>query len=142
MGNEYTAMSKKRCNVCRNSDYPVVLSKCILCKHHVLRDVHGKPGSNHQVRLGDGLDPHQPNRYVRCGATTTVGGDIICLKWARTNAWIRTEGWRALTEDELGDVWTNLPQQENEVVPGMNTSRRELMESDDPIPVEHIRLVT
>eukprot|EP00971_Amphidinium_carterae_P241242 4790057-Amphidinium_carterae.1 len=44
MENEYTAISRKRCNVCRNSDYPVVLSKCILYKHHV----HGKPGSNHQ----------------------------------------------------------------------------------------------
>eukprot|EP00971_Amphidinium_carterae_P181495 3600660-Amphidinium_carterae.1 len=88
------------------------------------------------------MDPHQPNRYVRCGATTTVGGDIICLKCARTNAWIRTEGWRVLTEDELGEVWTNVPQQENEVVPGMNTSRQELIESDDPIPVGQICLVT
>eukprot|EP00971_Amphidinium_carterae_P058245 1152064-Amphidinium_carterae.1 len=39
MENKYNAISKKRCNVCRKSDYPVVLSKCILCKHHV----HGKP---------------------------------------------------------------------------------------------------
>eukprot|EP00971_Amphidinium_carterae_P163596 3243905-Amphidinium_carterae.2 len=39
MGHEYTARSRKKCNVCNDSEYPVVLTKCILCKHHV----HGKP---------------------------------------------------------------------------------------------------
>eukprot|EP00971_Amphidinium_carterae_P022712 447991-Amphidinium_carterae.2 len=117
MGNEYNALSRKRCNVCKNFDYPVVLSKCILRKHHV----HGKPGSNHQVRLGDRLEPHEPSRYVRCGATTTVGEDIICLKCARTNAWIRTEGWRA-SPDELGEVWSRV----HEVLPGTDITRQQL----------------
>eukprot|EP00971_Amphidinium_carterae_P072622 1436217-Amphidinium_carterae.1 len=88
------------------------------------------------------MDPHQPNRYVRCGATTSVGGDIICLKCARTNAWIRTEGWRVLTDEELGDVWTNLPQQENEVIPGMGMSMHEILDSDDTILAGRTRLLT
>eukprot|EP00971_Amphidinium_carterae_P114637 2271168-Amphidinium_carterae.1 len=133
MGNEYNALSRKRCNVCKNSDYPVVLSNCILCKHHV----HVKPGSNHQVRVGDSLLPPVPNQYVRCGALTTVGGDIICLKCARTNTWIRTEDWYA-PSDQLGQVWTDVPQQEEEVIPGTEVTRQQL--DMEPLRPEHIRL--
>eukprot|EP00971_Amphidinium_carterae_P092195 1825562-Amphidinium_carterae.1 len=57
---------------------------------------------------------------------------------ARTNAWIRTEGWRA-GPDELGEVWSRVPQQENEVMPGTDITRQQL-ENDGPIPTEHIRL--
>eukprot|EP00971_Amphidinium_carterae_P342318 6481585-Amphidinium_carterae.1 len=102
MGNEYTAMSRKRCNVCRNSDYPVVLSQCILCKHHV----HGKPGSNQEFRFGQ-PEPDIPNRYPRCGGVTTVGGDMLCLRCARNHSWIQTENW-CVDRQYLGRHWTDV----------------------------------
>eukprot|EP00971_Amphidinium_carterae_P298494 5930702-Amphidinium_carterae.1 len=90
------------------------------------------PGSNHQVRVGDSLQPHVPNRYVRCGALTTVGGDIICLKCARTHVWIRTEDWHA-PSDQLGQVWAYVPQQEAEVLPGTDVTMQQL---DEMGPIE------
>eukprot|EP00971_Amphidinium_carterae_P321124 6383186-Amphidinium_carterae.1 len=135
MGNEYFALSRKRCNVCKNSDYPVVLTKCILCKHHV----HGKPGFNQEVRTGH-PEPDMPNRYPRCGGITTVGGDIICLKCARTHPWIKTERW-CVDPENLGRVWSDVPQPENELAPQARLTREQLrvmspedrrqMDSDD-----------
>eukprot|EP00971_Amphidinium_carterae_P212538 4217881-Amphidinium_carterae.1 len=135
MGNEYNALSRKRCNVCKNSNYPVVLSKCILCKHHV----HGKPGFNQEHRIGN-PEPDIPYRYPRCGGVTTVGGDMICLKCARTHPWIKTERW-CVDPENLGRAWSDVPQQENEIVPQARLTRAQLeamhpedrrqMDSDD-----------
>eukprot|EP00971_Amphidinium_carterae_P045034 885881-Amphidinium_carterae.1 len=123
MGNEYTALSRKRCNVCRNSDYPVVLSKCILCMHHV----HGKPGSNQEFRFGQ-PEPDIPNRYPRCGGVTTVGGDMLCLRCARNHPWIQTENW-CVDRRYLGRHWTDVfdeLHQEYEVEPHVPLTRAQL----------------
>eukprot|EP00971_Amphidinium_carterae_P012554 247144-Amphidinium_carterae.1 len=135
MGHEYNALSRKRCNVCKNSDYPVVLSKCIFCKHHV----HGKPGFNQEFRFGY-PEADIPNRYPRCGGVTTVGGDMLCLKCARTHPWIKTENW-CVDPENLGRLWSDVPQPENEIAPQshltqaqlevMSPEDRRLMDSDD-----------
>eukprot|EP00971_Amphidinium_carterae_P313849 6237530-Amphidinium_carterae.1 len=69
---------------------------------------------------------------------TTVGGDIICLKCARTNTWIRTEEWYAPT-DQMGEIWSDVPQQEEEIIPGTEVTKQQL--DEEPIRPEDIRLV-
>eukprot|EP00971_Amphidinium_carterae_P329536 6462054-Amphidinium_carterae.1 len=132
MGHEYTARSRKRCNVCKDSDYAVVLTKCILCKHHV----HGKPGSNHEFRVGH-PEPDIPNRYLRCGGITTVGA---------TTGWRHhmpqmTERW-CVDPENIGRAWSDVPQVENEIVlqapltqeqlQAMHPDDRRARDSDDP----------
>eukprot|EP00971_Amphidinium_carterae_P315032 6262329-Amphidinium_carterae.1 len=67
-GNEYSAWSRRRCHMCRTTEYPEVLTRCMLCKHHV----HGKPCSNYTMRLGY-PSVTTPNRHLQCGASSTIG---------------------------------------------------------------------
>eukprot|EP00971_Amphidinium_carterae_P124004 2455855-Amphidinium_carterae.3 len=51
-----------------------------------------------------------PNRHLQCGASSTIGGDIICVKCIRTHVWIREENWLVQTREELGLVWSAVHQ--------------------------------
>eukprot|EP00971_Amphidinium_carterae_P202988 4028102-Amphidinium_carterae.1 len=85
-GSEFAAWSRKR---------------CVLCKHHV----HGKPLSQYTMRLNMAdIDPDR--QYPHCGATTTIGGDIVCLKCTRTHVWLLAENWLIQSREDAEKAWS------------------------------------
>eukprot|EP00971_Amphidinium_carterae_P182709 3625667-Amphidinium_carterae.7 len=80
VGNEIAAWSRKRCNICKNTDYPMVLSRYI--------------------------DPDR--HYPQCGATTTIGGAIVCLKCTRRHIWPRAENWLIQSREDAQKAWSVL----------------------------------
>eukprot|EP00971_Amphidinium_carterae_P061679 1221357-Amphidinium_carterae.1 len=45
------------------------------------------------------IDPER--QYPQCGASATIGGDIVCFKCVRTHIWLREENW--LIQSQSGE---------------------------------------
>eukprot|EP00971_Amphidinium_carterae_P224044 4445892-Amphidinium_carterae.1 len=70
-------------------------------------------------------EPDIPNRYPRCGGVTTVGGDMLCLRCTRNHPWIQTENW-CVDRQNLGRLWSDVPQPEKEFSPHAFLTRAQL----------------